>query len=132
MKKTTVPAILILILALAAAVGSQSFIGPCVHDDGSFAACHWTGRMLLGVGILVAALSLMALILRAHRAGLYLAILPASILGLLSPNGLMALCAMDSMRCRAVMQPAMTLLFALMLIAGLIGALLALREDSAK
>ena len=129
MNKSAIPAAVILLLALVAAIGSQTFLGPCVHDDGSFAACHWAGRALLGAGGLLAALSLMALIVKTHRTGLYLAMLPAAILGILTPNGLIALCRMDSMRCRMLMRPAMTLLFALMLIVALAGVLLSRRED---
>ena len=129
MNKSAIPAAVILLLALVAAIGSQGIFGPCVHGDGSFAACHWAGRALLGAGGLLAALSLMALIVKAHRTGLYLAMLPAVILGILTPNGLIALCGMDSMRCRMLMRPAMTLLFALMLIVALAGVLLSRRED---
>lgn len=129
MNKSAVPAVVILALSLVAAIGSQGFLGPCVHDDGGFAACHWAGRALLGAGGLVAALALMALVAKAHRTGLYLAMLPAAILGILTPNGLIALCGMDSMRCRMLMRPAMTILFALMLIAAVAGTLLSGRED---
>ena len=129
MNKSAIPAAVILLLALVAAIGSQGILGPCVHDDGSFAACHWAGRTLLGVGGLLAALSLMALIVKSHRTGLYLAMLPAAILGILTPNGLIALCGMDSMRCRMLMRPAMTILFALMVIVALAGVLLPRRED---
>ena len=129
MRKNAIPAVVILVLALVAAIGSQGFLGPCVHDDGSLAACHWTGRMLLGVGLLLAVLAALSLAFKTCRTGLYLAMLPAAMLGILAPNGLMALCAMDTMRCRMVMRPAMTILFALMLIAGLAGALLCRRGD---
>ena len=129
MNKSAIPAAVILLLALVAAFGSQGILGPCVHGDGSFAACHWAGRTLLGVGGLLAALSLMALIVKSHRTGLYLAMLPAAILGILTPNGLIALCGMDSMRCRMLMRPAMTILFALMLFAALAGTVLSGRKD---
>ena len=129
MNKFAIPAAVILLLALVAAIGSQGILGPCIHDDGSFAACHWAGRTLLGVSGLLAALSLMALIAKSHRTGLYLAMLPAAILGILTPNGLIALCGMDSMRCRMLMRPAMTILFALMLFAALAGTVLSGRKD---
>ena len=131
MNKSAIPAAVILVLALVAAIGSQSFLGPCVHDDNSFAACHWAGRALLGAGGLMAALALMTLAVKDHRTGLYLAMLPAAILGILTPNGLIALCSMDSMRCRMLMRPAMTILFALMLVAALIGTVLSGKERRA-
>ena len=130
MKRTWIPAIAILVLALIAATGSQSFLSPCIHEDGSFGACHWAGQALLGVSGLLGAMALLTLVFKAHRAGLYLATLPTAILGMLIPNGLIALCRVDSMRCRALMRPAMTILFAFVLIAALVGALMTLRRDS--
>ena len=38
MRKSCIPAIIILALSMLAAIGSQTFLGACVHDDGSFGA----------------------------------------------------------------------------------------------
>ena len=124
MKKTSVPAIIVLILALILAIGSQTFLGPCVHEDGSFGACHWAGRMLLGVGGLLAVLAVLALLLPRERPGLFLAMVPAAIVGLLTPGTLIAICGMPTMRCRMVMRPAMLALCALTLAAAFAGWLL--------
>ena len=124
MKKTPIPALIILVLALVMAIGSQSFLGPCVHEDGSFGACHWAGRMLLGVGGLLAVLALLALVLPKERRGLYLAMVPASLLGLMTPGTLIALCGMATMRCRMVMRPAMMILSGLALVLALAGWLI--------
>jgi len=124
MKRDAVPAIVILILALVIAIGSQSFLGPCVHEDGSFGTCHWAGRMLLGVGLLLAVQALLALALGRLRQGLYLAMLPSAALGLLAPGTLIGLCGMNTMRCRMLMRPAMLILCALILAAALAGLLL--------
>ena len=129
MKKAMIPAGVTLILSLVAAVGSQTFLGACVHGDGSFGACHWACRAMLGEGALIAALSLMALAFKGARGGLYLAMLPASLVGLLTPGPLIALCMAPTMRCRMLMQPAMMILFALMLLASPVGWLLSRREE---
>ena len=123
MKKLSIPACVTLALALLIAVGSQTFLGSCVHDDGSFGACHWAGRMLMGVGALLAVQSLLALIARDHgrRAGLFLAMAPTALLGILTPGTIISLCGMATMRCRALMQPAMILLCVLALMAALTG-----------
>ena len=121
MKKSSSPAVITLVLALVMAVGSQTFLGPCVHEDGSFGACHWAGRMLMGVGGLLAALSLLALLLPGERAGLYLAMVPTAVVGLLTPGTLIAICGMATMRCRMVMRPAMMILSAVTLILALVG-----------
>ena len=124
MRKSCIPAIIILALSMLAAIGSQTFLGACVHDDGSFGACHWACRAMLGEGALLAVLSLMALAFKRERAGLYLAMLPASLLGLLTPGTLIALCKMPAMRCRMLTQPAMMILFGVMLPVSLVGWLL--------
>ena len=108
---------LIFVLALAVAVGSQTFLSPCVHEDGSFGSCHWAGQALLGVGLLLAALALLSWV----RTDVYLAILPAALLGCLTPGTLIPLCKMSTMRCRAVMQPAMILLCGLIALLALAG-----------
>ncbi len=129
MKKTIIPALIVLILSLLAALGSQTFLGACVHEDGSFGACHWACRAILGEGGLLAVLSLLALALKRERAGLYLAMLPASVLGLLTPGTLIALCKMPTMRCRMLTQPAMLILFGAMLVAALVGWLQSRRGE---
>lgn len=129
MKKSCIPAIILLALSMLAAIGSQTFLGACVHEDGSFGACHWACRAMLGEGALLAALSLMALAFKRERAGLYLAMLPASLLGLLTPGTLIALCKMPTMRCRMLTQPAMMILFGVMLPASLVGWLMSRRGE---
>ncbi len=129
MKRTCIPAIIVLVLSLIVAVGSQTFLGACVHEDGSFGACHWACRAILGEGALLAALAVLALVLKRERAGLYLAMIPASALGLLTPGALIALCKMPTMRCRMLTRPAMTILFALALLAALVGWLLSRRGE---
>ena len=128
MKKAIIPAIITLVLALVVAVGSQTFLGACVHEDGSFGACHWASRALLGVGGLLAVLALAALCVPSSRLGLYIAMALTCILGILTPGTLIALCQMATMRCRALMQPATTILFALSLAASAVGAWLSRRE----
>ena len=129
MNKQRIPAIVILVLSLLIAIGSQTFLGACVHDDGSFGACHWACRALLGEGILLAALALAALAFKRERPGLYLAMLPASLLGMLTPGTLIAICKAPTMRCRMVTRPAMMILFALALVAALIGWLLSRKGE---
>ena len=129
MKRTCIPAIIVLVLSLIVAVGSQTFLGACVHEDGSFGACHWACRAIFGEGALLAALAVLALAMKRERAGLYLAMIPTSALGLLTPGVLIALCKMPTMRCRMLTRPAMTILFALVLLAALIGWLLSRRGE---
>ena len=128
MKIKWIPALIVLILAIVATVGSQTFLGACVHEDGSFGACHWAARAVMGEGALLAVLAALALMLRRERAGLYLAMLPVSILGAFTPGGLISICTSPAMRCRMAMRPAMMILFFLMLAASLTGWLMSRGE----
>ncbi len=123
MKHHSLCALLVLLLSVVIAVGSVSFLGPCVHEDGSFGACHWAGRALLGTGILLAAESLFTLLCKDSRMrqGAFVPMLLTACLGCLIPGTLIDLCRMATMRCRALMQPAMILLLSISAILSMIG-----------
>lgn len=131
MRKTAVFACALLLIALVIAVGSQTFFSPCVHEDGSAGVCRDAGQAALGLGCLLAAQALLALLQKkpAARAGVFLAMAPTALLGVLTPGTLLPLCKMSVMRCRAVMQPALILLFVLALLIALIAWLLARRQS---
>lgn len=132
MKKTIIPGCVALALSLAAAIGSFTFLAPCVHDDGTVGACWWAGRALLGLGCLLAVLSVFTLLSARARFGTYLSAIAVCAAGILTPGTLISLCRMDSMRCRAVMQPAMVILFAAAGLAALLGALFCMKEQKGK
>lgn len=129
MKKQMIPAVILLALSLIIAIGSQTFLSPCVHEDGSFGACHWAGRALLGLGCELGMISVISLCVNRARFGAYLSALPVCVLGVLTPGTLMDLCRMSTMRCRMVMQPAMIILFSISLICALTGAILTARKQ---
>ncbi len=128
MKKQTVPAIVILILSLIVIIGSQTFLSPCVHEDGSFGSCHWAGQTLLGLGCVLGVMAVFALCIRRACLGIFFSALPVCVLGILTPGTLMDLCHMSAMRCRMVMQPAMILLFSAVLLCALSGVIISVRE----
>ena len=128
MRKHIIPAIIMLILSLIIIIGSQSFLSPCVHEDGSFGPCHWAGQMLLGLGCAAAVLASFAMCVKRARPGVYLSSLPVCVLGILTPGILIDLCRMSTMRCRMVMQPAMIILFSITLVCALIGVAVCARE----
>ena len=127
MRKQVIPSIIVLILAIVIAVGSQTFLSPCIHEDGSFAPCHWAGQTLLGLGCVLGVLGAFALCVKRARLGVYLSALPICVLGILTPGTLMDLCRMSTMRCRMVMQPTMIILFSAALLCALIGAIFSAR-----
>ena len=130
MKKQIIPAILLLIIAAVIAVGSQTFLSPCVHEDGSFGACHWAGQALLGLSCVLFVQAVLVLCIRSSRAGAYLSALPVCAMGILTPGMLIDLCHMSTMRCRAVMQPAMIILFSAVFLIALTGFLLNVRKKN--
>ena len=131
MKRTIIPAVIVLVFSLLLAIGSQTFMGACVHDDGSLGACHWAARALSGIGgllAMLAMLAILALLVKKERAGLYLAMVPTALLGVFTPGTLISLCGMATMRCRALMKPAAMILLAFTLAAALIGWLMSRRN----
>ena len=130
MKRFSPGAAAVLLLSVVIAVGSVSFLGPCVHEDGSFGSCHWAGQAMLGIGLLLAVLSLAALLVKdcRLRAGILFAAAAAAVLGIFVPGTLINLCGMATMRCRAVMRPAMTLLCVLTAVSSLAGGIAAYRK----
>ncbi len=128
MKKSMIPAAMILALSLVIVIGGMTFLSPCVHEDGAFGSCHWAGQALLGLGCVSGLLALLALCVKRARPGVYLSTLPVCVLGILTPGTLIDLCRMSTMRCRMVMRPAMILLFFAALLCALIGAILSARE----
>ena len=130
MKRFSPGAAAVLLLSVVIAVGSVSFLGPCVHEDGSFGSCHWAGQAMLGIGLLLAVLSLAGLLVKDGRlrAGILFAAAAAAVLGIFVPGTLIRLCGMATMRCRAVMRPAMMLLCALAAASGLLGGIAAYRK----
>ena len=128
MKKQMIPAVILLVLSLIITIGSQSFLSPCVHEDGSFGPCHWAGQALLGLGCVAGILAILSLCVQKARLGTYISALPVCGLGILTPGTLIGLCHMSTMRCRMVMQPAMIILFSAALLCSLIGAVMSGRK----
>ena len=121
MKKQIIPAVILLVIAVVIAIGSQTFLAPCVHDDGTFGACHWAGQAVLGLGCVLGVQALIMLFMRRVITGAYICALPVCAMGILTPGILIDLCHMSTMRCRAVMQPAVIILFSIAFICALTG-----------
>ena len=116
-------AILLMIFAAVIAVGSVTVLGPCVHEDGSKGPCADAGRALLIDGCVTAILAILVMLVnkRGIRMTLFAAALCAAVTGILLPGVIMPLCKMDTMHCRAVMQPSMIILPGAAAVSALIG-----------
>jgi len=122
MKKNVFCGIL-LVLAAMIAIGSVSVFGPCIHDDGSEAICVRASRWIFLAGCVLAVLTALTLAIRkpSVRIGLLAAAAAVAAAGIALPGTIFPVCRMDTMRCRAVMQPAMMILFAAALIVSACG-----------
>ena len=116
-------ACILLILAAVISVGSVTVLGPCVHADGSEAVCSRAGRAILIDGCVLAGMAVLLFFLRTPtgRTAVLFFALCASAVGIALPGTLFPLCRMDSMHCRAVMQPATIILFAAALVVSAAG-----------
>lgn len=132
MRRKIIPGCVMLVLSLIIAIGSVTFLGPCIHDDGTVGVCYWAGRALLGLGCLLIVLSVLALLSGRARPGIYLSGTAVSAVGILTPGTLIGLCRMSSMHCRAVMQPAMIILFAATALTSLTGFLICIKSKEGK
>ena len=124
-------------LALSALylTGTLTFLQPCAaHDDGSWMNCHWAGRVLVCIGVLLVLLAILKCIVGAPgmKRGLALATAPVALLAILVPGPVISLCMMDTMRCRAVMRPGALVFGILIAAASLFDFALSARAEGSK
>ncbi len=87
--------------------GIRLFARPCVHADGSAAACAFTGRVLLGLGIAALLLAFMRLTGadKATKRSFDLFLVIVGVLMAALPGTALSLCDDPAMACRAIMLP---------------------------
>lgn len=111
--------LLLLCVSAVFFIGMLTVFGPCgPKEDGTWMTCHWAGQAVAGIAAVLLCLA------AAHgiagdpgvKAGLSIAIIPLSALAIVIPGNLIGMCMMDTMRCHAVMKPAVLLCSALMIL----------------
>ncbi|MDR1147372.1 MAG: DUF4418 family protein [Spirochaetaceae bacterium] len=115
-----------IVLGLLVALGPQFLFKVCeptptlLHTNGNFMKCHWTAQAEVGVGLLITALGIALTIFASPktRLGLVIGILFSGVLALLIPHVLIGGCGADTMTCRKVAFPAITVISILLLIGG--------------
>jgi hypothetical protein len=106
-------------MGLLVAFGPQHVFKLCPRaEDGHWMTCHFTGCAEIGAGLLIAVLGVALLLFssRRTRLGLSLAIIPAGLLALLLPTVLIGGCMMETMACRRVAFPAITVISVLIVV----------------
>lgn len=114
--------LVLLILSILFLAGILTVFGPCgPTEDGSFMTCHWAGNTVAGLAAVLVVLSLIHLAVSDPKikTGLSAAAVPVALLAAYTPGGLIHLCMMGSMQCRAVMRPAAILLSVLVIAAAI-------------
>ena len=122
--------IILLAASVLLVVGVLTFAGPCVHDDGTFGPCLDSATGLVGAGVFLAGVSLFLLLSTAPTARIVLALLALALalFAMFAPGNVLPLCLMDTMQCRAVMQPFALVTGAFIAVVSIAVAVLAFRS----
>ena len=111
MKKSIIIGATVIVLGLLVALGPQFLFKVCAAHNDALPLCHWTARAELGMGMLIAALGLCFIVFTDSKTqiGLTIGILFASLLVIGVPHALIGGCKGDTMACRRVAFPALTI-----------------------
>ncbi|MCL2444080.1 MAG: DUF4418 family protein [Treponema sp.] len=110
MKKNVIIGSVFVIMGLLIALGPQVLFKVCTHGESGFPLCHWTAQAEIGIGLLIAALGICMIVfsdLKTHL-GLSIGLFMAGLIALFIPHSLIGGCLIDTMACRKVAFPALT------------------------
>ena len=130
MKKINITDICLLILSAALCLGVKLLFHACgMKEDGSWMNCHWAEQAVFAVSIgLTVTAGLRLLLNRQAKAGAALAMSVIAVMTALLSGVFVRLCMMDTMRCHAVMRPAVIILCALIAVTGIADAVTGRKE----
>lgn len=102
-------------------IGILTFFAPCgPKEDGTWMLCHWAGRAVAGLSVVITVIALAHLFVKNQvKAGLDIAAIPVALLTAILPGNLINLCMMKTMKCHAVTHPA-TVIFSVLVIAAVV------------
>lgn len=122
---------------LAAAIlfaGIRTLFAACgPKEDGSWMTCHHAQSAVWAVACAILVQALVKVFYRGRgmhgvKAGLSFAIAVQGAVCALLPGTFIPLCMMQSMRCHTLMRPAVTVLCVLLVIAGVLGSVVHIRQ----
>ena len=130
MKKINITDVCLLVFSAALCLGVKLVFHACgMKEDGSWMNCHWAEQAVFAISIgLTVTAGLRLLLSRQAKAGAALAMSVVSVMTALLPGVFVRLCMMDTMRCHAVMRPAVIILCALIAVTGIAGAVTGRKE----
>jgi hypothetical protein len=130
MRKINITDILLLVMSAALCLGVKLVFHACgMKEDGSWMNCHWAEQAVFAVSIGLTVTGILRLFLeRKAKAGAALTMSVISVMTALIPDIFVRLCMMDTMRCHAVMRPAVIILCVLITVTGIADVLLSRKE----
>ncbi|MDR0943945.1 MAG: DUF4418 family protein [Ruminococcus sp.] len=133
MKNRLIIGIVITLLGLLLAVGTQTIFPVCEAGD-MVMKCFWTGRAASGIGGVITVIGILLLIFnnKRTRIGLLLALVPTGIYAVLIPNLLIGVCGGAHMNCRALALPAITIIGVAVIIFAIASAIWLFKSDKGR
>ena len=130
MKKINITDVCLLVFSAALCLGVKLVFHACgMKEDGSWMNCHWAEQAVFAVSIgLTVTAGLRLLLNRQAKAGAALAMSVIAVMTALLSGVFVRLCMMDTMRCHAVMRPAVIILCALIAVTGIADAVTGRKE----
>ena len=118
MKKTYIFGSTITVLGLLIAFGPHFLFKICGHGETAYPHCFWSAQAETGVGLLIAALGVCAIVFSNLKTqlGLVIGVLLSAFVALAVPNFLIGGCGSMAMACRKIAFPALTAESVLLLI----------------
>ncbi len=120
------------ILCIVLAAGMFTFLKTCpAKEDGTFMSCHWAGRVITAIGIVILILSIVNLLVKSVKIkiGLTIAIILNQILCALVPGVIVKTCMMNTMRCNSCTKPGVIVLSSIIVIVSIINLVLYIRKE---
>ena len=132
-KSTKISGILVIAAGLVLCIGVKAVFHACgAKDDGTFMNCHNAENVCAVIGGVIAALGLVYTLVSNRTVRIVASALAAvgGIAAAVVPNNVIHLCMMESMRCHAVMRPAVVIVGVISAVIAVVGAVLALRKTA--
>jgi len=133
-RRLNIPLIVGVAFSALLVVGVLTFAGPCVHDDGSHAACYAASQAILVAGIVALVASAAGAVMRNSLAQgmLAVSVVLASAFAAASPGVFFPLCMMQTMRCHLIMRPFALVVGVVACICGIVAAVVAFRAKAGR